>query len=77
MLINNYTCNINFTDIEMNRATQRFAMKLLSKSVSQRPSAKEALEDDIFCSGESAININLDFLDERYVTKGGPDAEPT
>lgn len=77
MLINNYTCNINFTDIEMNKATQKFAMRLLSKIVDIRPTAKDALEDDIFCSGESAINLNLDFLDERYVTKGGPDAEPT
>lgn len=77
MLINNYMSNINFTDIEMTKATQRYAMRLLSKDVEYRPSSKQALEDDIFCSSDSVININLEFLDERYVTKGGPYAEPT
>ena len=77
MLINNYMCSINFTDIELDKQAQKFCASLLSKDVPKRPSAKLALENDIFCVCESSIGVILDFIDGRYVTKGGPDTEPT
>lgn len=76
MLINNYICAINFTDIELGKNGQRFCSLLLSKDVSKRPNAKQALEDDIFCLCESSIGVDLGVLDNRFVNSGG-DTEPT
>lgn len=67
MLINNYICAINFAEIEMRKSSLTFAAKLLEKNVAFRPSAKEALEDDIFCIADSHVNVDTDFLEEKHI----------
>lgn len=67
MLINNYICAINFAEIDMRKSTLNFAAKLLDKNVAARPSAKEALEDDIFCIADSQLNVDINFLEEKHI----------
>lgn len=65
MLINNYICSINFEELELRKPARDFLMKLLSKDPSSRPSAKEALEDDLFCVAYSSVNVDLDILEDK------------
>lgn len=75
MLINNYICSINFTDIELSKQGQKFASSLLCKEVAKRPDAKRALEDDVFCVCESSIGVDLILVDQKYSGQG-PENEP-
>ena len=68
MLLNNYSCAINYSEYELKKTVQKFLMRLLDKDyVEARPSAKEALEDDVFCLADSAVNVNMDFMDGKYL----------
>ena len=75
MLINNYMCNINFSEVDCKRPAQHFLMKLLDKNPKTRPTAKQVLEDDIFSIAESNIGINLDFMNEKYIGSGKFEAD--
>lgn len=66
MLINNYMCNINFSETHLTKNSQKLAKKLLCKDTQARPCAKQALEDEIFCSSDSGINLNIDFYEGRF-----------
>lgn len=69
--MNNYVCNLNYSEFDISKSAQEFLQRLIVKDVDLRPNAKEALEDDIFCVVESALNMDTEFLDEKYVTKRG------
>jgi len=67
MLINNYICSINYTEMDLKKQSYKLLTKMLDKDQANRPSARGALEDDVFCISESAIQLDLDFLDNKFV----------
>jgi serine/threonine protein kinase len=76
MLLNNYMCNINYQEIECKKTTQDFMKRLLEKDPNRRPSAKLVLEDDIFCSAESNIQLDLEFLTDKHLNPQKAEFEP-
>lgn len=75
MLINNYICSINYTELDLKKHAFKLLVKMLDKDPNNRPSAKEGLEDDVFCIADSAINIDLDFLDDKFTKTGRSDMD--
>lgn len=66
--------SVNYLHSNLSKNGQKFAMKLLSKDINYRPNSQEALEDEIFCSNESGINVGTDFIETKYM--GGILGEP-